>query len=146
MKNNGREVDSVVEAICQATLKISQVGSLPETLQRIADTARELLNADFAILATFELENLSENFIFSGVDQETADSIAHPPQGIGLLGALSDEQKTIRLSELSRHPQFTGFPVNHPEMRWSQWLVQYSRLLYQLEAVEGSCLWLTKNS
>ncbi len=116
MKNNGREVDSVVEAICQATLKISQVGSLPETLQRIADTARELLNADFAILATFELENLSENFIFSGVDQETADSIAHPPQGIGLLGALSDEQKTIRLSELSRHPQFTGFPVNHPEM------------------------------
>ncbi len=116
MKNNGREIDSLVEAICQATLKISQVGSLPETLQRIADTARELLSADYAILATFELKNLSENFIFSGVDQKTADLIAHPPQGIGLLGILSDERETIRVSDLSQHPQFTGFPPHHPEM------------------------------
>ncbi|MAU01103.1 MAG: hypothetical protein CL608_28490 [Anaerolineaceae bacterium] len=116
MSNNEREINSLVEAISQATLKISQVGSLPETLQRIVDVARELLNADYAILATFELENLAENFIFSGVDQKTADSIAHPPLGTGLLGVLTDERKTIRLSELSQHPEFTGFPPNHPEM------------------------------
>ncbi len=116
MNSNGREIDSLLEAISQATLKISQVGNLPETLQRIADTARELLDADYAFLATFQLGNLSENFIFSGIDQKTADLIAHPPQGLGLLGVLSDERKTIRVSKLSQHPEFTGFPDHHPEM------------------------------
>lgn len=116
MNNNGREIDSLLEAISQATLKISHVGSLPETLQRIVNAARELLAADYAVLATFELENLPENFIFSGIDQDTADSIAHPPTGVGLLGVLSDEHKTIRLSEVTQHSEFTGFPANHPEM------------------------------
>ncbi len=116
MTGQGREIDSFLEAISQATLKISQIGSLPETLQRIADAARELLAADYAVLATFELDSVPENFIFSGVDQRTADSIAHPPQGIGLLGVLTAEQKTVRVSDLSRHSEFTGFPPNHPHM------------------------------
>jgi signal transduction histidine kinase len=116
MTSQSREIDSFLEAISQATLKISQIGSLPETLQRITDAARELLAADYAVLATFELDDLPENFIFSGVGQLTADLIAHPPQGIGLLGILTDEQKTVRVSDLSRHPEFTGFPTHHPEM------------------------------
>lgn len=116
MMNNSREIDSFLETICEATLKISHVGDLPETLQRIVDTARELLSADYAILMTFALDNISENFIYSGIDQQTAELIEHQPQGIGLLGVLTDEQAVVRLPQLSEHPQFTGFPANHPEM------------------------------
>ena len=115
MKND-REVDAFLEVICQATLKISQVGDLPKTLQRIVDTARELLAADYAVLATFEIGPLPQNFIFSGVDEHTADLIGHPPEGMGLLGAVSGERETIRLLQLSAHPKFTGFPTGHPEM------------------------------
>ena len=114
--SDSRETDAFLEAICQATLKISQVGDLPETLQRIADSARELLSAEYAVLATFDLGVLEQNFIFSGVDQLTADSIDHPPEGIGLLGVLSDKRQTVRLPHLSSHPLFTGFPAGHPEM------------------------------
>ncbi len=116
MLNTGRDIDSLLEAVSQATLGIAQVGDLSETLQRIVDSARELLSANYAVLATFELGNLVQNFIFSGIDQETAAAIAHPPIGKGLLGALSDNRETIRLSNLSDHPQFTGFPVGHPQM------------------------------
>jgi two-component system, NarL family, sensor histidine kinase DevS len=116
MMDNSREIDSFLETICEATLKISQVGDLPETLQRIADTARELLSADYAVLATIALDNISDNFIFSGIDQKTADLIEHQPQGIGLLGVLTNAQAVVRLPQLSEHPQFTGFPANHPEM------------------------------
>ncbi len=116
MTNNGREIDSLLEAISQATLNILQYGDLRETFQRIVDSARELLSAHYAVLATFEIGGLSPNFIFSGMDPETAESIAHPPQGIGLLGALSSERETIRIPQLTKHPKFTGFPPGHPPM------------------------------
>ncbi|MCA9947247.1 MAG: GAF domain-containing protein, partial [Anaerolineales bacterium] len=113
----GSKIDSYyLEAICQATLSISRIRELPETLRHIVDTARELLAAEYAVLATFSLNNVAQNFIFSGIDQNTADLIAHPPEGMGLLGTLSDERAVIRVSQLSQHPQFTGFPKNHPEM------------------------------
>jgi hypothetical protein len=104
MTNNGREIDSLLEAISQAILSISQYGDLRETFQRIADSARELLSANYAVLATFELGGLSPNFIFSGMDPETAESIAHHPKGIGLLGALSSDRETIRIAHLTKHP------------------------------------------
>lgn len=116
MMNTGRDIDSLLEAISQATLGIAQVGDLPGTLQRIVDSARELLSANYGVLATFELVNLEQNFIFSGIDRKTAELIAHPPQGTGLLGVLSDKRETIRLKQLSDHPKFTGFPAGHPEM------------------------------
>lgn len=116
MVDNREEVNALLEAVCQATLKISQVEDLPTTLQQIADTARGLISATYAVLATFEGENRPPNFIFSGVDQFTADAIGHPPEGIGLLGAISQKQKSFRLAQLVNHPDFSGFPPGHPEM------------------------------
>ena len=116
MTETGREIDSLLEAISQATLKITQYGDLRETLQRIVDSARELLAAKYAVLATFQQDHVAPNFVFSGIDSETAESIAHPPKGIGLLGALSSERETIRIPQLTEHPKFTGFPAGHPPM------------------------------
>ena len=109
-------MDSFLDAICEATLKISQVGSLQETLQRIVDTARELLSANYAVLATFEQENLPSNFVFAGIMPEQAGLIPHMPKGIGLLGEISGQKRTFRLSDMQTHPKFTGFPEGHPEM------------------------------
>ena len=116
MTETGREIDSLLEAISQATLKITQYGDLRETLQRIVDSARELLAAKYAVLATFQQDHVAPSFVFSGIDPETAESIAHPPKGIGLLGALSSERETIRIPQLTEHPKFTGFPAGHPPM------------------------------
>lgn len=116
MMRDGRELDSLLEAICDATLKISKVRNLPDTLQLIADTARELLSANYAVLATFQNEGLTPEFVFSGIQPEQAQLIAHLPKGIGLLGELSAKQQTIRLTDLSQHPAYTGFPSGHPKM------------------------------
>ncbi|MCP4419019.1 MAG: GAF domain-containing sensor histidine kinase [Chloroflexi bacterium] len=110
------DLDALLDVVSQATLKISQVENLPTTLQQIADTARELIAANYAVLATFEIGGLAQNFVFSGVDQFTADSIEHPPEGLGLLGTISQERKTFRIAQLSDHPEFSGFPSGHPEM------------------------------
>ena len=117
MMNNGREIASLLQAICDATLKITQVGDLSDTLQRIVDASRELLSANYAVLATFAQENLPAEFVFSGISAEQAQLISHLPEGIGLLGAIVDAQKPIRLTDIEAHPQFSGFPQGHPAMK-----------------------------
>lgn len=39
------------------------------------------------------------------------------PEGRGVLGALIEEPKPIRLDDISRHPASVGFPLHHPPMR-----------------------------
>ncbi|WP_420631910.1 GAF domain-containing sensor histidine kinase [Candidatus Leptofilum sp.] len=116
MFKNSRTIDSLLEAVCQATLQISEVGNLPETLQRIVDTGRELLAARYAVLATFNEGEISSSFVYSGIDPAQAKAIAHLPMGIGLLGDIAEKKQTFRIDDLKAHPRFSGFPAGHPEM------------------------------
>ena len=46
-----------------------------------------------------------------------ASKIGHLPEGRGVLGALIDDPKPIRLDNISHHAASVGFPPNHPPMR-----------------------------
>ncbi|WP_420644391.1 GAF domain-containing sensor histidine kinase [Candidatus Leptofilum sp.] len=116
MITNGRTIDLLLEAVCQATLEISQAGNLPGTLQRIVDIGRELLSTKYAVLATFNQDEIPSSFVYSGIDPSSAKLIAHLPMGIGLLGDIAEKKQTFRIDELKAHPRFTGFPSGHPEM------------------------------
>jgi signal transduction histidine kinase len=43
--------------------------------------------------------------------------MAHPPQGMGLIGALMHTLDPIRLANLTDDPRSVGFPKNHPVMK-----------------------------
>jgi signal transduction histidine kinase len=47
---------------------------------------------------------------------EAARRIPHFPRGLGLLGAIIRERKTIRLAHLGHDSRSVGFPANHPPM------------------------------
>lgn len=51
------------------------------------------------------------------IDEETRHLIGSLPEGRGVLGALIEEPKPIRLDDISRHPASVGFPLHHPPMR-----------------------------
>ncbi|CKM41926.1 histidine kinase response regulator [Mycobacterium tuberculosis] len=56
-------------------------------------------------------------FVYEGIDEETRHLIGSLPEGRGVLGALIEEPKPIRLDDISRHPASVGFPLHHPPMR-----------------------------
>ena len=58
-----------------------------------------------------------EQFLTSGVDEETRRSISDLPRGRGVLGVLIEHPQPLRLSEVGSHPRSYGFPVGHPVMR-----------------------------
>ena len=42
--------------------------------------------------------------------------MAHPPIGLGLIGAIAKERRTIRVPDISQDDRGMGFPPNHPHM------------------------------
>jgi signal transduction histidine kinase len=91
--------------------------TLPVVLRRIAEAARDLVQARYAALGVLGPDGGLEQFIHVGVDEEMVARIGHLPEGKGLLGALIDDPRAIRLANLADDPRSVGFPEGHPPMR-----------------------------
>jgi signal transduction histidine kinase len=91
--------------------------ALPVVLQRIVEAARDLAHARYAALGVIAPEGGSlEQFIHVGVDEQTVAAIGHLPEGKGLLGALVDDPRPIRLASIADDRRSVGFPAHHPPM------------------------------
>lgn len=108
--------NEMIQALNRAILKIAERRDIDETLQEIVDSARDLLQAQYAALGVPNANGRLEAFIHSGMPSRQAAMIPHLPQGHGLLGAIVSERKTIRLPKLSADVRSSGFPEGHPPM------------------------------
>lgn len=104
--------------LLDAVLAVTEDLDLEVVLRRIVEAARELVGADYAALGVLNTDGdgLSQ-FIYSGIDAETAARIGDLPRGKGILGALIDQPDTLRLKRLADDARSTGFPPHHPPMR-----------------------------
>ena len=106
----------MMDALSRAVAAVTSDLSLPRTLQAIVDIARELAQARYAALGVPNEDGTLKAFITSGIDPAIAARIAHEPRGRGLLGAILESDKPIRLDNLRADPRSVGFCENHPEM------------------------------
>lgn len=96
---------------------------LDAVLDRIVIAACELVGARYGALGVSRQRTEGgngagalERFIQRGMDDDTVRRIGRWPQGAGLLGAVIDDPRPIRLRELGDDPRSSGFPPNHPPM------------------------------
>jgi two-component system, NarL family, sensor histidine kinase DevS len=85
-------------------------------LHRIVDTARDVADARYAALGVIGADGLLEQFLHVGLDEETVRAIGELPKGRGVLGALIDDPKPIRLTRIADDARSSGFPAAHPPM------------------------------
>jgi signal transduction histidine kinase len=90
--------------------------ALPTVLRRIVDAARELVGARYAALGVISPAGGLSEFVHSGMADDIVSGIGHLPQGKGLLGALIDEPRPIRLRRIADDERSSGFPPGHPPM------------------------------
>lgn len=91
--------------------------SLDATLRRIVRAAVELVGARYGALGVLGENGGLADFITVGVDERMRDAIGYLPEGRGLLGALIDDPRPLRLANLADHPAAVGFPAGHLVMR-----------------------------
>jgi signal transduction histidine kinase len=90
---------------------------LAAVLDRVLQTARETTGARYAALGILnEQRSELEQFLTSGVDEETHRAIGDLPRGRGVLGALIEHPEPLRLQDVGQHPSSYGFPAGHPPM------------------------------
>ena len=111
------EIDRL-RAIVDAGVALASELSLDAVLKKIVETAAELTDAQYAALGVIDPSGQAlERFIVTGIDPETQDAIGELPRGRGILGALIDDAKPLRLDNLADDPRSIGFPPSHPPMR-----------------------------
>ncbi|WP_326774981.1 GAF domain-containing sensor histidine kinase [Streptomyces sp. NBC_01445] len=113
------ELTARVPQLLEAMRSVGTGPELHSTLDRICETAAELADARYAAIGVVseDGEALSD-FVFHGVDGETAELIGRLPDGhCGLLGALINDPDPVRLANLADDPRSCGFPSHHPPMR-----------------------------
>lgn len=108
----GRQLSALVEA----GMVLASELDLDALLQRIADLSREVVGASYGAVGVVGTDSQLARFVYSGIDQETADQIGELPSGRGVLGALLEQNRPLRLREISDHPRTYGFPKHHPPM------------------------------
>ncbi len=107
-----------LRAIVDAGVALASELSLDAVLEKITEAAAELTGARYAALGVIDPSGQTlEKFIVTGIDEETKDAIGDPPHGRGILGALIQDAKPLRLDDLAQDPRSVGFPANHPPMR-----------------------------
>jgi Signal transduction histidine kinase len=105
-----------LRALVRANQAVVSHLDLPTVLRTIAEAAVELVGARYGALGVISEYGGLEQFIHVGIPQHDADAIGHLPEGRGLLGALIDDPRPIRLEHIGADPRSVGFPPLHPEM------------------------------
>ena len=91
--------------------------ALPVVLRRIVEAACRLSNARYGAIGVLAPGGGAlEEFIHVGLDPETVARIGSLPTGKGLLGALIDDPRPIRLEHIGDDARSVGFPAHHPPM------------------------------
>jgi signal transduction histidine kinase len=105
-----------LEALNQAAIAIAGELSIEKVLQKIVDSARSLVGAEYGALGVPNADGAMELFVQSGMSSEQMAEMAHPPHGLGLLGAIIREKRPIRVPRIENDPRSFGFPQSHPPM------------------------------
>jgi signal transduction histidine kinase len=105
-----------LRGLLRASQMVTRDLTLPAVLRRIVEAARDLVGARYAALGVISpLGGLAE-FVHSGMAEDAVERIGHLPEGKGLLGALIEDPRPIRLRRIADDARSVGFPPGHPPM------------------------------
>ena len=108
-------LDRLASLIGSAAAVVGE-SDLENLLRRLVSEARAATGAPYAALGVIGEHGVLSDFIYEGVDENTARIIGHLPTGRGVLGTVIRESRTLVLERIADHPETYGFPPNHPEM------------------------------
>jgi len=104
-------------ALHEASLSLTAELSQEAVLQKVVDLSCRLVRARYGALGVLDENGSIQSLITSGMTPEERVRIGALPQGRGLLGAVLQEKRPIRVADIRKDPRSVGFPPHHPPMK-----------------------------
>ena len=101
-------VGSRITQLVSAAASVAGQTGLVEVLRTTVNTGMELTGARYGALGVLGEHGALVDFIYSGIDEETADLIGRLPEGRGVLGLITREGTTVCIEKISGHPSAVG--------------------------------------
>ena len=101
-------------ALHEAALSITAALDLPTVLRRVVEGSRAVIGSRYGAVAVLTPDGAIDEFVTSGIDEETIRRLGAPPTGHGLLGLVISERRPLLIDEIAAHPRSVGFPPEHP--------------------------------
>jgi signal transduction histidine kinase len=105
-----------LRGLLRASQMVTRDLTLPAVLRRIVEAAQELVGARYAALGVISPTGGLAEFVHAGMPPDAVARIGHLPEGKGLLGALIEDPRPIRLRRIASDQRSVGFPPGHPPM------------------------------
>ena len=110
------QLEDRLAALHRGSLELVRDLSRNAVLERIIHLAHEQAGAKYAALGMVDENGELVKFIPVGMSDDEINKIAHPPKGLGLIGALLAGVQTIRVPVIKDDNRSVGFPEHHPDM------------------------------
>ncbi|MDZ4862604.1 MAG: GAF domain-containing sensor histidine kinase [Gemmatimonadota bacterium] len=108
---------SRLELLVAAGQNLTAELSLEVVLQSVANLAVEIIGARYAAVGMLAPDGRTlQTFTTAGITDEERDRIGPLPRGHGILGLVIHKGRSVRIPDLTKHPERHGFPANHPPM------------------------------
>jgi signal transduction histidine kinase len=110
-------LNPALRAVSDAVLAVASQLSVDEVLQRLVDSARELVGARYAALGIPDGEGGFRRFLVAGMSDELVAAMGPLPRTHGMLGAILTEHQPYLTDDIHADPRFRGWwPAQHPDM------------------------------
>jgi signal transduction histidine kinase len=109
------ELDAV-RRLSAAVLAVSGHLAVPDVLQTIVDTARDLVGAEYAALGVPDGGGSFAQFLVSGLSAGQQAAIGPLPRQHGLLAVMLREPYAQRVADIRADPRFRWWPSAHPTL------------------------------
>jgi signal transduction histidine kinase len=106
----------LIRSLVEGAATVASQLELSSLLRTTVDTSMELTGARYGALGVIGEHGALRDFVHRGLDPETVAAIGRLPEGRGVLGTITTTAKTVRIDDISRHPDAVGFPEHHPRM------------------------------
>lgn len=111
-------VSPALRAVSDAVLAVAAEHSVGEVLQRLVDSARELVGARYAALGIPDGSGGFRRFLVAGMSDELIAAMGPLPRTHGMLGAMLTADGAYLSRDIHDDPRFRGWwPKGHPDMR-----------------------------
>ena len=128
MKEGSRllyEIESLrsrLSKLSRASLRITEDLDLGVVLQEIADEARSLTGASYAVITTLADSGEPEYFTASGLNARDVQRLWEIPGGLRFFKYLSAIRYSLRVADFAEHARFMGLPEFLPPIPMSSLL------------------------